>query len=186
MFREYYYLKEELADFCRNNGLPASGAKAELTERVARFLDTGEIPAAAAARRRATVVTEISEDTIIEPDIVCSERHRAFFKAHIGNGFSFNTVFQKWLKSNAGKTYREAIAAYYEILAQKKKGTTAIDSQFEYNTYIRDFFADNKGRTLQDAIRCWNAKKQRQGSHRYEPADIAVLNGALLPRKAEQ
>ena len=26
-FREFYYLKEELVEFCRQNGLPASGEK---------------------------------------------------------------------------------------------------------------------------------------------------------------
>ena len=31
-FRSYYYLKQELADFCKENGLPASGGKAELTD----------------------------------------------------------------------------------------------------------------------------------------------------------
>ncbi len=61
-------------------------------------------------------------------------------------------AFQKWLKNNAGKSYREAITAYYQILKEKKKGKTTIDRQFEYNTYIRDFFADNKGKYLEDAI----------------------------------
>ena len=42
-FREYYYLKEELVVFCRNNHLPASGGKQELTERIACFLDTGRV-----------------------------------------------------------------------------------------------------------------------------------------------
>ena len=42
-FREYYYLKEELVDFCRENGLPVSGGKVELTERIAVFLETGTI-----------------------------------------------------------------------------------------------------------------------------------------------
>ena len=40
-FRNYYYLKEELVAFCRQNGLPVSGGKLELTERIAHFLDTG-------------------------------------------------------------------------------------------------------------------------------------------------
>ncbi len=31
-FRSFYYLKRELVDFCRENGLPASGSKAELTD----------------------------------------------------------------------------------------------------------------------------------------------------------
>lgn len=42
-FREFYYLKEELVNFCRDNGLPVSGGKIELTERIAYFLDTGKI-----------------------------------------------------------------------------------------------------------------------------------------------
>ena len=42
-FLEYYYLKEELVQFCRNNGLPSSGGKQELTERIAYFLDTGNL-----------------------------------------------------------------------------------------------------------------------------------------------
>ena len=29
-FRSFYYLKQELADFCKENGLPASGTHAEL------------------------------------------------------------------------------------------------------------------------------------------------------------
>ena len=32
-FRSYYYLKEELTAFCRENGLPVSGGKLEITER---------------------------------------------------------------------------------------------------------------------------------------------------------
>ena len=42
-FREFYYLKEELVDFCRKYGLPVSGGKIEITDRIAWFLDTGEI-----------------------------------------------------------------------------------------------------------------------------------------------
>ena len=55
----------------------------------------------------------------------------------------------KWLKANAGKTYSDAIRAYYRILEEKKQTKTEIGGQFEYNTYIRDFFADNTGKSLQ-------------------------------------
>lgn len=174
-FRDYYYLKEELVNFCRENGIPASGGKIDLTERIACFLDTGQAPPAPKARKRAAAVSAMSEDMRIEADFVCSERHRAFFKEHIGSSFSFNVAFQKWLKSNPGKTYREAIAAYYQILANKKAGKTKIDKQFEYNTYIRDFFADNKGRSIEEAIECWKYKKRLQGHNRYERSDLIAI-----------
>lgn len=175
VFREYYYLKEELVDFLRENGLPTTGGKVELAERIAYFLDTGKVKPVELQRVKATNINEISVDTIIENNFVCSEKHRAFFKANIGESFSFNVTFQKWLKANSGKTYRDAIEAYYQIIEEKKAGKTTIDSQFEYNTYIRDFFEDNQGKSLSDAIKCWKYKKQMRGHNRYERSDLIAI-----------
>lgn len=174
-FRSFYYLKEELVDFCRKNALPVSGGKTELTDRIAYYLDTGKVIAASVKKNRKGNINLITRDTVIEPDFVCSEKHRAFFKENIGNNFSFQVAFQKWLKSNTGKTYGDAIEAYYQLLEEKKKKKTTIDQQFEYNTYIRDFFAENKGKTLEDAIKCWKYKKSLQGHNRYEEADLKAL-----------
>ena len=175
-FLEYYYLKEELVYFCRENGLPASGGKTELMERIAYFLDTGKVSAAKTVRTQKHKISTITRDSIIESDFVCSELHRAFFKREIGESFSFNVAFQKWLKSNAGKTYAEAIVAYNEIKNTKKPGKKDIGSQFEYNTYVRDFFEDNKGASLEDAIKCWKYKKSIKGHNKYERTDLKALD----------
>ena len=175
-FLSFYYLKEELIDFCRENNLPVSGGKIELTERIAYYLDTGKILKVSVKRKATANIGLIAEDSIIEPNFVCSEKHRTFFKEKIGKGFSFNVLFQKWLKNNAGKTYKDAIEAYYRISEEKKKGKTTIDKQFEYNTYIRDFFEDNQGKSLEDAIRCWKYKKSLQGHNRYEKSDLIALD----------
>ena len=178
-FREYYYLKEELIDFCRENGLPVSGGKNELTERISFYLETCKVLPAATknVKRKSTITTELTRESIIEDDFVCSEKHRAFFKKEIGDSFSFNVLFQRWLKNNSGKTYSDAISAYYEIITEKKKGKLSIDKQFEYNTYIRDFFEDNVGKTLDDAIKCWKYKKGLKGHNKYERSDLSALNG---------
>ena len=175
-FLEYYYLKEELVYFCRENGLPASGGKTELTERIAYFLDTGKVLAAKTVRTQKHKISTITRDSIIESGFVCSELHRAFFKREIGESFSFNVAFQKWLKSNAGKTYADAIVAYNEIKNTKKPGKKDIGSQFEYNTYVRDFFEDNKGASLEDAIKCWKYKKSIKGQNKYERTDLKALD----------
>ncbi len=179
-FREFYYLKEELVDFCRENNLHVSGSKIELTERIAYFLETGKVLKTFVKRKVTANIDVITEDTKIEDNIICSEKHRAFFEEKIGKGFSFNVLFQKWLKNNAGKTYREAIKAYYQILEEKKKGKTTIDKQFEYNTYIRDFFEDNEGKSLEHAIICWKYKKSLKGHNRYEESDLEALENKEL------
>ena len=174
-FRKWYWLKEELVAFCRDNSLPSTGSKTVLTERIAYFLDTGKVLSNEKTKRVASKVALLTLDSLIESNIVCSEVHRAFFKEQIGESFSFNVAFQKWLKANSGKTYREAVAAYYEILEAKKKTKTSIDKQFEYNTYVRDFFEANKGCSLDDAIKCWKYKKSLPGHNRYEDSDLEAL-----------
>lgn len=175
-FKEYYYLKEELVNFCRKNNLQTTGGKIELTERIAKFLETGERTYKSHNIRKNVIIDEITIHTIIEENFVCSEKHRAFYKEKIGNNFSFNVAFQKWLKSNSGKTYQDSINAYYQILEDKKKNKTIIDKQFEYNTYIRDFFDDNKDKNLGQAIKCWKYKKSLKGHNKYERKDLKILN----------
>ena len=175
-FREYYFLKEELVDFCKENGLQITGSKSELAERIATYLDTGEKYTTHNNKKKNVKIDNITLDTLIEENFVCSEKHRSFYKEHIGNNFSFNVTFQKWLKSNPGKSYKDSINAYYLILEEKKSNNKkVIDKQFEYNTYIRDFFEDNKGLSLNDAIKCWNYKKMNRGSHKYEKDDLKAL-----------
>lgn len=180
-FREFYYLKEELVAFCRENGLSRSGGKIEITDRIAHFLDTGDILPPSAPKRKAPEASVIHEGAEIGADFVCSERHRAFFKERIGKGFSFSVPFQTWLKNNPGKTYGEAVEAYHKLLADKKKGAASIDKQFEYNTYIRDFFAGNEGRSLEEAVKCWKYKKALPGHNKYEDSDLAALEEQTAP-----
>ena len=74
-FRNFYYLKQELVEFCRENALPVSGGKIELTDRIACFLDTGKVlPSRAAGKKATGKAIQITDDTIIEENLTCSER----------------------------------------------------------------------------------------------------------------
>ena len=147
----------------------------EITKRIVNFLDTGKIEQPAVISINRNAVVEITEDTVIESDIVCSQKHRAFFRNRIGRNFSFNVQFQKWLKSNTGRIYGDAINAYYRIMEEKKIEKSKIDKQFEYNTYIRVFFCDNQGKSLEEAIICWKYKKSLPGHNCYEQSDLVPL-----------
>ncbi len=174
-FLNYYYLKKEMVDFLRANGLPTAGGKEKLTNRIARYLETGEVIKPVSKKSAPKVLGEISEDRKIEQNFVCSEKHRAFFREKIGKGFSFNVPFQKWLKENAGKTYGDAIAAYRKISEDKKTSEKQIGKQFEYNAYVRAFFKDNPDKSLSDAVLCWKRKKSMAGHNRYERSDLSAL-----------
>lgn len=175
VLRNYYYLLAELKDYCKENGLPTSGGKQEITDRIAHFMDTGEVLRPTPKCGQATRKEPITPDSLIEPNIKCSDLHRAFFKDAIGKKFTFNVAFQNWLKQNVGKTYREATRAYQTILEDAKNNPTVISKQFEYNTYMRDFHAANPGMRFKDAIACWKYKKGLPGHNKYEKDDLTAL-----------
>ena len=173
-FRERYFLKEELKDFCRAEGLRISGNKETLERRIIHYLETGEELAETNVNVKSSGESgEIALDSRLGENFTCSEDKRAFFESHLGKGFKFKVAFQKWLKANPDLTYADAIDAYLEIMNSNEK--TEIGSQFQYNQYIRDFFADNDGRTLDDAIICWKHKKSLRGHNRYERSDLEAL-----------
>ena len=173
-FKEYYFLKEDLKDFCRLEGLKVSGSKQDLENRIIHYLTTGEKLEEPGIKQYSNESNfEITLDSRLGENFKCSEDKRQFFENEIGKGFKFKVKFQKWLKSNPDKTYREAIDAYYEIQNSNEK--TKIGKQFQYNQYIRDFFEDNEGRSLEDAIKCWNYKKGLKGHNKYEKSDLRVL-----------
>lgn len=172
-FRNFYWLKEELQTFCRENGLSASGSKMELTERIAVFLQTGEIQKPMRKRKspaKEATTSDLSLDTVIIENHRCSQAVRDFFKSQIPK-FHFSTYIQNYFKENAGKTYRDVVNAWYEEEERKKDPSykKQIGIQFEYNQYIRDYFADpkNKGKKREDAIKSWNIVKKQPGSNKY-------------------
>ena len=184
-FKEYYFLKEELKDFCKKEGLKVSGSKNQLEERIIYYLDTGKSldnsrsienknNYSKSNSNKATASEEITLDSILGENFKCSKDKREFFEKEIGKGFKFKVKFQKWLKVNPDKTYQDAINAYYELQNSKEK--TKIDKQFQYNQYIRDFFDDNDDKTLNDAIKCWKYKKSIKGHNKYEKSDLDILN----------
>ena len=173
-FREYYFLKEELKDFCRSEGLKVSGSKEDLEKRIIHYLSTGEELKEPVIKRHSTETSiEITLDSNLGENFKCSEDKREFFEKEIGSGFKFKVKFQKWLKANPDKTYRDAINAYYEIQNSSEK--TEIGKQFQYNQYIRDFFENNEDKSLDDAIKCWKYKKSLKGHNKYEESDLEVL-----------
>ncbi|MDR1259707.1 MAG: SAP domain-containing protein [Tannerellaceae bacterium] len=169
-----YYLREELAELCREYNLPSTGSKESLLENICNFIENRPVVRRAAKKNSSFAP---SPDAMIDVNYRNNEAHRAFFKSFAGSHFKFNVQFMNWLNENKGrKTYREAIAVYNQIAADKKAGKKfPIGGQFEYNRYTRDFFQDNKGLTKDDCIRCWNYKKAQKGSHEYDKEDLKAL-----------
>ena len=160
-FLAFYWLKNELTHFCRANGLPTSGSKLELTERIARFLETGEVLAARAERPvRAAMPDAFTKETVIGAGWRCTQALRRFFEREADVKFHFNAYLRDYITSSGvGHTLGEALDGWH---ASKREagGSNHIGEQFEYNRHLRDYFRANPGAALEDALRAW---KERRG-----------------------
>lgn len=173
IFKDFYWLKEELQSYCRDNGLSATGSKIEISDRIETYLRTGEIKKPirkSRANKKIEPQVELNIDTVITENHRCSQDVRAFFETVIPK-FHFSTYIQNYFKNNIGKTYRDVVNAWYEEEERKKNPSykKKIAPQFEYNQFIRDFFADpkNQGKSREEAIEFWKEIKKLPGSNKY-------------------
>ena len=182
-FRSFYWLKEELLVFCRQEGLKKTGSKIELAQQIEHYLMTGEKPKPTKRplkKKKSTFDwnTEVlSLTTLITDNYKNTEHVRQFFQAEIGTTFKFNIRFMNWMKSNHGKTLNDAIIAWKTIkeAAKNNKGEKTIAPQFEYNTYIRDFLKDNPDKSRSTAIELWKIKRSRRGDNVYRQDDLNLI-----------
>ncbi len=180
-FNEFYWLKEELIEFCRKNDIKTFGGKIELTKRIQHFLLTGEkiIQQKQTQKPKSNFdwnTEKLDNTTIITDNYKNTENVRAFFISEIGTTFSFNVKFMNWLKESVGKTMADAVKEWkcLDDLKKDKNYQSEIAPQFEYNKYMRAFLADNPNLTSKDAMKFWKLKRVKRGTNEYERTDLTL------------
>jgi hypothetical protein len=181
--KRWYWLKQELVDYCKQCQLSYIGAKFDILERIAFALDNGD--------SKSKKITSSSKPTskfnwsksILTPATIITDSYtngpntRKFFKEHCGEKFHFSIPFMAYMKNNCGKTLKDAIAEWHRLHKEsnKKNFKSTIPEGNQYNKYIRDFFADNPHLTMKEARHFWKLKRSLPlGRHVYEKSDLTL------------
>jgi hypothetical protein len=181
-FRDFYWLKAELQDFCRSHGLSSAGGKRDIADRIEAFLRSGRRVApmrrtssAAPAARLFNQATaqQLSLRTRVPAGFKCTQEARRFFETRVSPHFRFTVTLQQYIRAHPGVTFA-AIAAQWKREHEGRKAGTfkpAIAPQFEFNQFTRDFHADprNAGKTRADCLAAWKRTRARRGDNTYRP-----------------
>lgn len=136
-FRDFYWYKEELIDFCRSENLDKRGGKIGIANRIEKFLETGErepYQKKILKTSRFDWNTEkLTAETKITDNYKNTENVREFFKSQIGDKFRFNVKFMNCMKSAQDKTLGDAIEQWISITNEMRtdKSYKQIAPQFE-------------------------------------------------------
>ena len=179
-FQSFYWLKKELIGFCGSLGIDQAGGKLEIAARITAFLQDGKITNNNKGSKKISKFdwqhSLLTLDTLITDNYKNTALVRLFFTKEIGSHFRVNVPFIKWLRTNVGKTLRDAIAEWHriKIIEKDKNYKREIPPQFEYNRYIRDFLADNPDKSTKDAIYFWKLKRSKAGGNKYAKTDLQM------------
>lgn len=171
-FKNHYWLRTELAKFCKANGLSTVGLKQELVLRIEAFIITGykikpkiNKPVARDSYQPIKINTFVKN---YNNDAVT----RQFFVKHIGGHFHFNAYLRQFTNKNnimPGLTYGDLVKGW--LTEESKRANphykSSIDKQFEYNQFVREFFANEKGKSHADVIKAWKIVKALYGEKTY-------------------
>lgn len=173
-FKQFYWLKSELTDFCVQVGLSSSGMKPEIAKRIYTFLKTGKklkpgqaakgVPDSARPLTPKTIVINYKNDPVT----------RQFFTKHIGSHFKFSArvnIFRKAALAKGKKiTYGDLIKEWlreYELRKDKNVQLPIMQS-CEYNQFTRDYYAANPRAPRTAVIAAWKQARTLAGAHTYQ------------------
>jgi hypothetical protein len=158
-FRRWYWLKSELLAFCRQQGLPASGGKEALAQRIASHLEAVPVHGPAVVGvKRAVMPDHFFATTIIGSGWRYTQALRSYFESVHGPSFRFNEALRMFIAQGEGRTLAEASDHYRNSLLQVKR---PIPRQFEYNRHMRAFYEANPGASREQALESWWARRAK-------------------------
>lgn len=173
----FYWLKQELVVFCRENGLSTAGGKFDIRSRIQEFLRTGHrtSPSSPLTTNKVFVAPQTFSLADRVPNAFrCTREARDFFVSQVGPTFHYSVKLQYYIKANPGITFQELLNKWQEHKDQKKTATwkSSIGPQFEYNQFTRDFFNDpkNKDKSRADCIEAWKQIRVIRGERKYRPS----------------
>ena len=183
-FNQWYWLKEEMVEICRRSGLPYTGGKFELRDRIMYALDNnGAVLSKAPAARKTSkfnwAKSKLTLSTAITDNVSFGPNFRNFMKSQIGYRFTCHGDFMDWVKCHPGKTLGDAVKAWHDLENRKhdRDFKRDIAQHNMLSQYVRDFLADNQGKTLKDALKCWKLKKSQPtetGFITYSKTDLGL------------
>ncbi|MEM7673967.1 MAG: DUF6434 domain-containing protein [Verrucomicrobiota bacterium] len=163
-FEDWYWKKEELVSFCKNQSIPSSGLKPELEMRIKAFLRGETLPKNKTRKAGKKIPDNLTLDTLIEEGWSCNPKLGRFFKEHCGNSFRFNYAMRKFIHTQAGRSLSEAIKCYQESLTEQQPSLP----QNELAAFIRDYSQSNPRSSRQAIMLEWEQLKLRRRSERVQ------------------
>ena len=166
-FRRWYWTLAELQAFARSLGVPASGRKADVTERIAAALAGRPRPTITRGSTTNHLAGPLTRDTLVPPGQRATQELRRFFEAEIGPSFRFNGHMRAAL--TAGDiTLGQAVDLWYETAGLELPKQS---QSLEFNRFTKAWHAAHPDGTPEQSRAAWMRYRSLPADQRPPVAD---------------
>jgi len=198
VFKQHYYDKNELTEFCRSIGISTTGQKNDLNSRIELYLRTGRVTVVAPVVRSTRPDSEIglTLDKVVvnyKSDPVT----RQFFERNCRGFTGFSALVQKQIKQRLADgesfTYGDVIAMHRAFLKNKQQArdtgqaTTVAHDSCQFNQFYIDYSHDNSSK-VHTAKEAWMLVRNTAGAKTYQRYKdrIEEIRGELSTQEASK
>ncbi|MFF2092017.1 SAP domain-containing protein [Paenibacillus sp. NPDC058174] len=153
-FELHYWYKNELINVCKTHNIPASGTKAELEERIKKWLAGEEMTdhrqaGTALRKKKQESHKELTLSTKLIPDgFKFNQQARNFFASYYKKQkFSFTKEMAALLREAKRRGDMEmTIADLIEVYEGKTSLVTSEEKTYQWNNFVKDLIKTRKQR----------------------------------------
>jgi SAP domain-containing new25 len=160
-FQRWYWLKEELSEYCRVNNLSRSGSKPDIALRIIAHLSGEKLPPTTKVKKKGNMPLFFKLSDVIGRGWKCNPSLGAFFREHCGAGFRFNAAIRNFVHTQAGSSLQQAVECYRASVAPGAPKQEIIP-QNEYNRHTREFYQTHPKATRSQVLEAWWAKRNSE------------------------
>lgn len=152
----WYWTRAELDTIARRVGVPRTGNKQQLTERLVAHFDGAPLPQTAGRKRAEHPLRPpFSPDMVVPAGQPMTRELRAYLTQQIGPQFRFDGFMREFFADPGGRTLTDAVAHWKRTRGLRRP----IEAQFEYNRFTADFRRDHPGASRAEILAAWHDKK---------------------------
>jgi hypothetical protein len=191
VFRQHYYTKKELIDFCNSIGIPTIGLKNDLNDRIDTYLRTKKIPDVKISKNTGRSDSELGL-ALNKPVINYKSDPvtRRFMERNVPGFTGFSALVQKWIKEQLAEgesiTYGDVVTKHKLFLSEKNSAkasglaTTVAHDSCQFNQFYIDYSHDSEPK-VHTAKEAWELVRDTAGAKTYARYQqrIAEITSAL-------
>lgn len=159
---DWYWKVADLRLIAKRLGVPSSGTKGQLVERLRATLAGEAVTGQRTSRPGAEMPTPLSPSTVVPAGARMTRQVRAFMIEQVGPGFRFDATMRDFFAAPDDRTLGDAVELWWSSRGRRRE----ISPQFEYNRFTREFWASHPDGTREQLREAWNTYKELSASQR--------------------